>query len=159
MDVTTRTGCTSFNKVKFLAALQSIRHHTFKKRTIQHSRRKTSLIPYNPNIVLSKIRDDDVNTYQAIPQAQPPSPAKNKREWLNPRRVLSLVKTYKGLIDHIHWLQRYELPKLSRNARVTLQGAYELALACENAFRQMRSDCSSLGSTRATETKQACPKE
>ncbi|EMD86643.1 hypothetical protein COCC4DRAFT_200460 [Bipolaris maydis ATCC 48331] len=35
VDHATRTGCTAFNKIKFLAAIESIRAYTFKPRTIQ----------------------------------------------------------------------------------------------------------------------------
>ena len=135
VDSATRTGCTSFNKVEFLAALQSIRHKTFKTDTIKRGWRETGLIPYRPNIVLSKIRDDDT-TFQAL-NTPPPSP--RRRVNLDPNRILSPVKTYQGFIDHLKWLQSNELHSLSQNTRMTLRGARQIALAGENALIQMKS--------------------
>ena len=55
IDAATRTGCSDFNKLEFLAALTSIREQTFKKTTVLSAFRQTGLIPFNPEIVLSKL--------------------------------------------------------------------------------------------------------
>ena len=52
-----RTGYTKFNKTEFLNAIDSIRAKTFKKNTILSSWRKSGIFPYNPNVVLTKLRE------------------------------------------------------------------------------------------------------
>ena len=47
VDNATRTGCSDFNKVEFLAPITSIRHNTFKCNTIRSAFRLTGLIPYD----------------------------------------------------------------------------------------------------------------
>jgi len=66
VDAATRTGCTSFNKVKFLHAIESIRHYTFKDKTIRRGWRDTSLLPPNPSLILHNIQKDDMFTNYAI---------------------------------------------------------------------------------------------
>ena len=56
VEQATRTGCINFNKVKFLNAIHSIRVQTFKRSTIIHSFKNSGLIPFNPLIVLQKIK-------------------------------------------------------------------------------------------------------
>ena len=51
-------GDTTFNKVEFLATFQDVRMQAFTSSTILSSFRATGLIPYNPDRVLDKIRDD-----------------------------------------------------------------------------------------------------
>ena len=56
VDQATRTGCSDFNKIEFLAAIDSIRvQAAFKHSTILSAFRKYGLIPYSPSIVLSKL--------------------------------------------------------------------------------------------------------
>ena len=50
-----RTGCTDFNKVEFLQAIGSIRARTFKASSIQSAFRKTGIIPFNPDRVISQL--------------------------------------------------------------------------------------------------------
>ncbi|OCK86564.1 uncharacterized protein K441DRAFT_672208 [Cenococcum geophilum 1.58] len=51
-----RTGCTNFNTVEFLHALHLIRIATFKSSSILSGWAKTGLIPYNPEVVLTRLR-------------------------------------------------------------------------------------------------------
>ena len=55
VDAATRTGCSDFNKVEFLAAIHSIRRQTFEWSTIISAFLQTGLIPYNPAIVLDRL--------------------------------------------------------------------------------------------------------
>ncbi|KAE8224052.1 hypothetical protein CF319_g3001 [Tilletia indica] len=52
IDAATRTGCTNFNKIEFLASLNDIRVKTMKTNTIKNGFRLTGIHPYNPNMVL-----------------------------------------------------------------------------------------------------------
>jgi hypothetical protein len=45
-----------YNKVDFLAAYQNMHNKTFKNCTILSAWKKTGLFPYNPQIVLDKVK-------------------------------------------------------------------------------------------------------
>jgi len=51
-----RTGCINFNTIEFLHALHQIRTTTFKSLSILSGWAKTGLIPYNPEVVLTRLR-------------------------------------------------------------------------------------------------------
>jgi hypothetical protein len=139
VDAATRSGCTSFNKVEFLAAIDSIRRQTFKRTTIRSGWQKTGLVPYNPDVVLRKLREMEINSFQAIPATPPPqSPSQNQNN-NDPSRNLSPVKTYRQFCTHLRWLVRVEGEKITSNTHTILRGAYQLALAGENAYIHMRS--------------------
>lgn len=57
VDDATRRGCSSFDKVEFLHAIDGIRKNTFKRNTILSAFRLTGLVPFNPSIVLHKIEE------------------------------------------------------------------------------------------------------
>lgn len=69
VDQATRTGCSRFDKLEFLAAIHGIRQSTFKTNTIRTAFRECGLIPYNPQIVLEKIKE-----YQPPPSIRPSTP-------------------------------------------------------------------------------------
>ena len=62
IDYASRTGCGDFNKLEFLAAIDSIRQQTFKRNSILSSFRECGLVPYRPSIVLAKVQE-----YEAPP--------------------------------------------------------------------------------------------
>ena len=51
-----RASGADYGKLEFLASLQTIRSQTFKKSTIRSAFKNTGLIPYNPEIVIRKIK-------------------------------------------------------------------------------------------------------
>ena len=51
-----RTGCTNFNIIEFLHALYRMRMAIFKQSSITSGQEKTSLILYNPELILTKLR-------------------------------------------------------------------------------------------------------
>ena len=55
VDNATRTGCSDFNKVEFLAALYGIRKKTFKPQTIRHAFREAGIVPFYPAVVINKV--------------------------------------------------------------------------------------------------------
>jgi chaperonin cofactor prefoldin len=67
VDHTTRTGCSHFDKLEFLAAITSIQKETFKKTSILSAFREYGLIPYNLQIILDKVQ------YQAPPSLVRPA--------------------------------------------------------------------------------------
>jgi hypothetical protein len=52
-----RTGCVDYDKAEFLDAIDDIRSQTFKPSTILSAFRQTGLVPYNPDVVLAKMRE------------------------------------------------------------------------------------------------------
>lgn len=50
-------GCGDFDKAEFLDRIDSIRQQTFKISTVQSGFKATGPIPYNPDRVISKLRE------------------------------------------------------------------------------------------------------
>jgi len=57
VEAPTRMGCGDCNKVEFLDKIDSIRQQTFKPLTIQSAFRATGLIPFDPSVVIFKLRE------------------------------------------------------------------------------------------------------
>jgi len=77
VEKATRTGCGDFNKSEFLDTIDTIHLQTFKPSTVRSGFRATGLIPYNPEIVISKLREATLPPSQAVltsgPSASPSS--------------------------------------------------------------------------------------
>ena len=56
VDAATRLEYRDFDKCEFLDEINSIRQQTFKLSTVQSAFQATGLIPYNPEVVISKLR-------------------------------------------------------------------------------------------------------
>ena len=67
----TRTGCTNFNKVEFLAAITEIRTATFKRNSIKSAFRETGLVPFNPQKVIAKLVENR-SSPSSSPSTTPP---------------------------------------------------------------------------------------
>jgi len=67
VEAVTRRGCGNFDKAEFLDTIDSIRQQTFKSSTIYSAFQATGLIPYNPDIVVSKLREVDTSAPQQSP--------------------------------------------------------------------------------------------
>ena len=106
--------------------------------TIRSGWQKTGLVPYNPEVVLRKLRETEINSFRAIPATTPSTPPRQSRN-NDLTRNLSPIKTYRQFCDHLRWLVRVEGEKVTRNTRTVLRGAYQLALAGEHAYIEMRS--------------------
>jgi len=65
-------GCGNFDKVEFLDKIDSIRQHTFKKSSICSAFRATGLIPYNPDVVIAKLREALIPQAPREPTTPPP---------------------------------------------------------------------------------------
>ena len=57
IDRAVRLGDCQFGKLEFLAAFQGFRNETFKPSTIRHAFKSTGIVPFDPNVVLDKIRE------------------------------------------------------------------------------------------------------
>ena len=57
LDFLVRDGITQITKLEFLGFIQQIRKQAFKESTIRSAFQKTGIIPFNPSIILEKLRD------------------------------------------------------------------------------------------------------
>lgn len=64
-----QNGDYEFSKVEFLARITSVRSQAFSKNTIYESFRQTGLIPFNPEIVMQKLRD--LSSPSSVPDLLP----------------------------------------------------------------------------------------
>ena len=70
IDRVIRLGDVEFGKLQFLAEFQTMRERTFTEATICSAWKKTGLIPFNPEVVLGKIRETQ-NTHSSRPTTPP----------------------------------------------------------------------------------------
>jgi hypothetical protein len=92
----TRTGYTQFDKIEFLAAIESIQNQTFKESTIKSAWRKTGIIPFNSSIILDQlppIEPPEINRYydpSEFDRPQTPPKLPDNEKWSTPLTVRSL---------------------------------------------------------------------
>ncbi len=102
-----RTGIPKFGKLEFLASLTTMHAKTFKKSTILSAFRKTGLIPYNPEIVLQKVRPANGQTPPS--RLVTPSPPANSFSGIcneTPRRCEQVVCQARTLLNTIQQDER-----------------------------------------------------
>jgi hypothetical protein len=140
-----RLGDTKFPRAEFLSAFDGIRKDTFKKTTIHSAFRKTGLIPFNPNVVIERMREKGVTPRQITP---PPhfltlhtTPQKPQDIAFQAKVITQLVKHWKLPEEDKILLRKYVKGSLA----LTLSGAeashnlliYNKALA-ERAARKKK---------------------
>ena len=130
IDYATRTGCSDFNKIEFLTAITSIRVQAFKESTIISSFRKTGLIPYNPDRVLSQLSE-----------YTPPGPSYNPPTTPPPiiPEVVSTPHTLQSLQRHAAYLQNQDpiSPTFQRNLEQFIKGSLAQAQAGAQAYTEL----------------------
>lgn len=82
VEEATRRGCEKFTKVEFLHAITSIRKATFRVHTIKHGWEATGLLPFNPSIVLNKLRE-----FETTPSESSNSDSMDSDTWYTPSTV------------------------------------------------------------------------
>lgn len=86
IDEAVRMGDREFGKLEFLAAYQTFHTQTFKPSTIRHAFRDTGIVPFNPNMVLDKIRRRIVNRSHQ-PRTFSPQPQLVERNSKGPESI------------------------------------------------------------------------
>ena len=101
VDQATRSGCSEFDKMEFLNAIDSIRLSTFKPSTIISSFRKTGLIPFDPEIVLAKLSpaEQGISSAETSHTTPPPQTADLTS---TPRTIRTLQYQANALQAHIN---------------------------------------------------------
>ena len=139
VDYATYIGCTSFNKVKFLAAIGSIRAHTFKPRTIQKGWRDIGLVPPNAERIRENIQRDvaEFNAdYANKSDSEADNEADNNAGNTPPPQELRTPLTIRTLKRNInHYLKNEEL---SKNVKRTLFGVYSISITSNQAVSKLR---------------------
>ena len=131
VDAATRTGCSDFNKVEFLAAIHSVRRQAFKRSTITLAFRQTGLIPYNPAIILDWLRE-------AVPSQPPPIPSTPTRTSTQ-QSLISTPLTVRSLKRHAECLQAADLsPTLRRSFDTFIKGSLVQAHAGAQAQEDLQ---------------------
>lgn len=116
VEVATRMGCGDFDKCEFLDKIHSIRQQTFKPSTIRSAFQATGLIPYNPSIVISKLREAaptstiPPNQFSGIPSGIPLT-------------IASLKTQGDELLDQAQEMS----PEFQHRLKLVLQGGLALA--------------------------------
>ena len=137
------TGDESFTKVEFLAAFNQFRRQAFKSSTIQSAWRATGLIPYNPDVVLQKVRNSLPAPRQTTPERAAFVPLAE-----TPRTIRQVAETGLELMMHpdISEHLRQSLHKFTRGgvavARcgLLMEQRLEATVQAENARRSRKSE-------------------
>lgn len=97
----TRSGCTNFNKIEFLAALTSIRKNTFKPSTIHAAWRAAGIVPYDPSVVLAKIPSEAPMEAPAPARPKTPRAQADKQPAATPKSLRGLTRLADTLGYHM----------------------------------------------------------
>ena len=126
VEAATRTGRGNFEKAEFLDTIDSIHQQTFKSFTIYSAFRATGLIPCNPDMVVSQLREVDTSAPQ-----QSPLPTES------PTSIPITIASLKSMSDEL--LQEgKELPQGFQNKlKLVLQGGLALAQSGALAIEHM----------------------
>jgi hypothetical protein len=129
-----QTGDETITKVEFLAAFNHFRNQAFKSSTVRSAWKKTGLIPYDPSIVLNKVRE-------TMPRSQtPPRESVFQPLASTPKTVRQLAETDTELITSTNLPDSMVQP-LARFARAIagvrkaelLEARLDQTTAAENA--------------------------
>ncbi len=108
IDHAVRLSDYNFDKLEFLAAFQSFRNKTFKTSTIKHAFKQTELVSYNPEIVLEKVRANQltralrISSSSSLPLLHTPKESDSIiRHDRMLQKKLAKIRHYDG-IDLIH---------------------------------------------------------
>jgi len=126
VEAATRTGCGDFNKSEFLDTIDTIRQQTLKTSTVKSAFRATGLIPYNPDIVISKLRESRISPpLQSLPLSVSPTGI--------PLTIVSLKTMREELLSEAKDLS----PTFQHKLKQALQGGLALAQSGALAMEHM----------------------
>ena len=126
VEAATRTGCGDFDKAEFLDMIDTIRQQTFKSSTIESAFHATGLIPYNPDIVISKLRESVISPLQ---QFTPPSQS--------PSGIPLTIASLKTMSDELLEEGKHLPASFQAKLKLVLQGGLTLAQSGALAMEHM----------------------
>jgi len=118
VEKATRTGCGDFNKSEFLDTIDTICQQTFKPSTLRSGFRAAGLIPYNPEIVISKVREATLPPSQAVLTSGPSE---------SPSGIPLTISTLKAMGEELQLEAKELSPSLQHKLKLVLQGGLTLA--------------------------------
>ena len=143
IDDAVRMRDREFGKLEFLTAYQTFRTQTFKPSTIRHAFRDTGIVPFNPNMVLDKIRRRIVSRSHQ-PRTPSPQPQLVERTPKGPElirkfgekieRALKDVESDGGTIT----ITRKSVDRFQRYVRGTMTAANTLDLTTRDLDMMQR---------------------
>lgn len=127
IDRELRTGASTFTKYDFLANLKEMREKTFKEHTIMSAWRLTGLYPFNPSIVLDKIKPPLDRTPSLSPE-----PTAHK----TPKKGSQVTREGQDLIQLLQNGAEIE-PQLKRRLLSYIKGSIAVTLEGEQVRRDL----------------------
>ena len=127
VEAATRMECGNFNQIEFLNKIDYIRQQTFKPSTIQSAFRATGLIPYNPSIVISKLRE-----------ATRPPPSRSVQPSESGPTMPLTIATLKAQCEELLNDARDMSPDFQTRLKLVLQGGLALAQSGVLAIEDMK---------------------
>jgi len=126
VEAATRTGCGDFDKAEFLDTIDIIRQQSFKSSTIHSAFHATGLIPYNPDIVISKLQES------VIPPSHQLEPVSASSSGI-PLTIASRKTMSDELLEEGNGLS----PSFQAKLKLVLQGGLTLAQSGALAMEHM----------------------
>ena len=123
-------GCGNFDKIEFLDQIESIRQRTFKPSTIQSAFRATGLIPFDPSIVISKLRE-------AVPASSLPNTEIPGSDFAATGSIPLTISTLRAQGEELLLDAKDMSPDFQRRLKQVLQGGLALAQSGELAKEHM----------------------
>jgi hypothetical protein len=71
LDWAAHSGSQNISKADFLATVKEIRAQTFIHNTVLNRWRRTGLMPFNPDVVLSQLKKQECNENEHLPALLP----------------------------------------------------------------------------------------
>jgi hypothetical protein len=131
VEAATPTGCTNFDKAEFLDAIHEIRCQTLKPSTILSAFRCTGLVPYNPDVVIAKLRD-------AVSTPSPATPPPLDASPQVPLTIRSLKRQFQSAYNEVSRLEG-TTPSLKSRLKTALNGGMAQAYAGAQAVAELES--------------------
>ena len=130
VEAATRMGCGNFDKIEFLDQIESIRQRTFKPSTIRSAFRATGLIPFDPSIVISKLRE-------AVPASSMPNTEIPGSDFAVTGSIPLTISTLRAQGEELLLDAKDMSPDFQHRLKLVLQGGLALAQSGELAKEYM----------------------
>ena len=129
IDRAVRLGDCQFGKLEFLAAFQGFRNETFKPSTIRHAFKSTGIVPFDPNVVLDKIREKEARLRESVIRTPSPPPLPlNQRTPHGPESVVRYGRKLQRAIAKAGPNDKLEVQQVERFVRGSVASAHALDL-------------------------------
>ena len=116
-----------------MAAFQSFRHQTFKSTTICHAFKSTGLVPFDPDVVVDKIREKQAQRVEtAVRTPSPPPLPLNQRTPQGPASVVKYGQKLQGAYAKLKPGGKVDSEQIQRFIRGSIASAHTLELTARD---------------------------